>query len=92
MQNIKEITKSINDAQKQIQDAEKIIATETKNLSAMPNNEYLGSAKKALKEDKMVDLTFNKEEVITKIYDDLKDYQDLYDRLNHINSSKIKAI
>ena len=40
----------------------------------------------------MVDLTFNKEEAITKIYDDLKDYQDLYDRLNRINDSKLKAI
>jgi|TARA_B110000285_G_C15075196_1_gene590308 hypothetical protein len=58
----------------------------------MPDDEYLGSAKSALNEDKMVDLTFNKEEAITKIYDDLKDYQDLYDRLNRINDSKLKAI
>lgn len=40
----------------------------------------------------MVDLTFNNEESIIKIYDDLKDYQDLYDRLNFINGSNIKAI
>jgi len=40
----------------------------------------------------MVDLTFNEEEVITKIYDDLKDYQDLYDRLDRINNANLKAI
>lgn len=92
VQNIKDINKSISDAKKRIQDAEKIVATETKKLSTMSDNEYLESTKSALKEDEMVDLTFNDEEAIVKIYDDLKDYQDLYDRLNGINNSTIKAI
>jgi len=58
----------------------------------LPDDEYLQSTKTALVEDKMVDLTFNEEEAITKIYDDLKDYQDLYDRLNDMADSTLKAI
>ena len=58
----------------------------------MPDNDYLTRTKSSLKEDKMVDLTFDEEEAITKIYDDLKEYQDLYDRVNYINNSTITAI
>ena len=58
----------------------------------MPDNDYLTAMKSSLKEDKMVDLTFDEEEAIAKIYDDLKEYQDLYDRVNYINNSTITAI
>ena len=58
----------------------------------MPDNDYLTATKSSLKEDKMVDLTFDEEEAIAKIYDDLKEYQDLYDRVNYINNSTITAI
>jgi hypothetical protein len=58
----------------------------------MPDENELESAKEPINEDSMVDLTFNEEEVITKVYDDLKDYQDLYDRLDHINNANLKSI
>ena len=58
----------------------------------MPDNDCLTATKSSLKEDKMVDLTFDEEEAIAKIYDDLKEYQDLYDRVNYINNSTITAI
>lgn len=61
-------------------------------MSTMPDENELQSAKEPINEDSMVDLTFNEEEVITKIYDDLKDYQDLYDRLDRINNANLKAI
>ena len=61
-------------------------------MSTMPDESELQSAKEPVNEESMVDLTFNEEEVITKIYDDLKDYQDLYDRLDKINTSSLKAI
>jgi len=61
-------------------------------MSTMPDENELKSAKEPINEGSMVELTFNEEEVITKIYDDLKDYQDLYDRLNHINNANLKAI
>ena len=61
-------------------------------MSTMPDESELQSAKEPINEERMVDLTFNEEEVITKIYDDLKDYQDLYDRLDKINTSSLKAI
>ena len=61
-------------------------------MSRMPDESELESAKEPINEDSMVDLTFNEEEVIAKVYDDLKDYQDLYDRLDHINSANLKSI
>lgn len=61
-------------------------------MSTMPDENELQSAKEPINEDSMVDLTFNEEEVITKIYDDLKDYQDLYDRLDRINNANLKSI
>ena len=61
-------------------------------MSTMPDENELKSAKEPINEGSMVELTFNEEEVITKIYDDLKDYQDLYDRLNNINNANLKAI
>ena len=69
-----------------------MISTEEKNMSRMPDESELESAKEPINEDSMVDLTFNEEEVIAKVYDDLKDYQDLYDRLDHINNANLKSI
>ena len=78
--------------EKLIKEAEKIVSNETRKLAGLPDQQSLSKSRSTMKEDKMVDLTFDNEEKVTQIYEDLKDYQELHDRLSFINDSNIKSL